>query len=44
MTLQEANVLLSCKSTAVRDFTIGALTGATVAWGGKRVVLLVFCV
>lgn len=33
MTPQEANVLLSCKSTAVRDFSIGALMGAGVAWG-----------
>ena len=34
MTPQEASVLLSCKSTAVRDFSIGALMGAGVAWGG----------
>ena len=34
MTPQEANVLLTCKSKAVRDFTIGALAGASLAWGG----------
>lgn len=33
MTPQEANVLLTCKSKAVRDFTIGALAGASLAWG-----------
>ncbi|KAJ6981723.1 hypothetical protein NC653_024965 [Populus alba x Populus x berolinensis] len=32
LTHQEMNILQSCKSKAVRQFTFGVLTGATVAW------------
>ncbi|KAJ6898781.1 hypothetical protein NC652_025336 [Populus alba x Populus x berolinensis] len=34
LTHQEMNILQSCKSKAVRQFTFGVLTGATVAWAG----------
>ncbi|CAJ1925860.1 unnamed protein product [Sphenostylis stenocarpa] len=32
LTPQELNILLSCKSKAVRDFTASALAGGTAAW------------
>ncbi|KAJ6312964.1 hypothetical protein OIU77_014481 [Salix suchowensis] len=32
LTHQEMNVLQTCKSKAVRQFTFGVLTGATAAW------------
>ncbi|XP_073267174.1 uncharacterized protein [Populus alba] len=32
LTLEEANILQTCKSKAVRQFTGGVITGATVAW------------
>ncbi|XP_024463316.2 uncharacterized protein LOC7473412 isoform X1 [Populus trichocarpa] len=32
LTLEEANILQTCKSKAVRHFTAGVITGAAVAW------------
>ncbi|KAH8500326.1 hypothetical protein H0E87_015545 [Populus deltoides] len=32
LTLEEANILQTCKSKAVRQFTAGVITGAAVAW------------
>uniref|UniRef100_A0ABL6VYB0 Uncharacterized protein n=1 Tax=Cannabis sativa TaxID=3483 RepID=A0ABL6VYB0_CANSA len=34
MTVQERNTLLNCKSKAIKDYTVGALFGAGVAWIG----------
>ncbi|XP_062108324.1 uncharacterized protein LOC133819164 [Humulus lupulus] len=34
LTVQERNTLLSCKSKAIKDYTVGALLGAGVAWIG----------
>ncbi|XP_023527180.1 uncharacterized protein LOC111790494 isoform X1 [Cucurbita pepo subsp. pepo] len=34
LTIEEANVLQTCKSKAVRDFTFGFLVGGGVTWAG----------
>lgn len=36
MTPQEARVFLTCKSDAVKNFTLGSLVGAGVTWAGMR--------
>ncbi|KAG5122972.1 hypothetical protein JHK82_029709 [Glycine max] len=37
LTPQEADILLSCKSKSLRDFTAGALAAGTAAWAGLMV-------
>ncbi|KAA8548651.1 hypothetical protein F0562_000335 [Nyssa sinensis] len=34
LTSQEANVLMTCKAKAIKDFTIGAGAGGSIAWIG----------
>lgn len=34
LTPQEANILLNCRSKALKDFTVSAFVGAGVGWAG----------
>lgn len=42
MTAEEVNILSSCKSKALKDFTIGAAVGSGLGWAGLSALVMTY--